>query len=303
MQIHRLFEIVYLLLDTPNITARQLAERFEVSERTIYRDVDVLSGAGIPVYAAKGKGGGIRLLPDYVLDKSLLNENEQEAILLGLKSLAATGGEDPAVTDKLARLFHKAEASWIEVDFSSWGRDPAEKEAFDILKAAILTARLVHLTYYNAAGEQSERVIEPVRLHFKGGRWYLQAYCRTRQAWRTFRLSRIGRAERLEESFPPRPDGPPPLEAAAPPAAVTALSLRFAPTAADRVFDSFRREDSRREQDGSLSVSVWYPEDAWVYGFLLSFGGEVEVLSPPHIRRILKEKARDVLRLYAEYDT
>ena len=214
MQIHRLFEIVYLLLDTPNITARQLAERFEVSERTIYRDVDVLSGAGIPVYAAKGKGGGIRLLPDYVLDKSLLNENEQEAILLGLKSLAATGGEDPAVTDKLARLFHKAEASWIEVDFSSWGRDPAEKEAFDILKAAILTARLVHLTYYNAAGEQSERVIEPVRLHFKGGRWYLQAYCRTRQAWRTFRLSRIGRAERLEESFPPRPDGPPPLEAA-----------------------------------------------------------------------------------------
>ena len=303
MQIHRLFEIVYLLLDTPNITARQLAERFEVSERTIYRDVDVLSGAGIPVYAAKGKGGGIRLLPDYVLDKSLLNENEQEAILLGLKSLAATGGEDPAVTDKLARLFHKAEASWIEVDFSSWGRDPAEKEAFDILKAAILTARLVHLTYYNAAGEQSERVIEPVRLHFKGGRWYLQAYCRTRQAWRTFRLSRIGRAERLEESFPPRPDGPPPLEAAAPPAAVTALSLRFAPTAASRVFDSFRREDIRREQDGSLSVSVWYPEDAWVYGFLLSFGGEVEVLSPPHIRRILKEKARDVLRLYAEYDT
>ena len=297
MQIHRLFEIVYLLLDTPNITARQLAERFEVSERTIYRDVDVLSGAGIPVYAAKGKGGGIRLLPDYVLDKSLLNENEQEAILLGLKSLAATGGEDPAVTDKLARLFHKAEASWIEVDFSSWGRDPAEKEAFDILKAAILTARLVHLTYYNAAGEQSERVIEPVRLHFKGGRWYLQAYCRTRQAWRTFRLSRIGRAERLEESFPPRPDGPPPLEAAAPPAAVTA------PTAAYRVFDSFRREDIRREQDGSLSVSVWYPEDAWVYGFLLSFGGEVEVLSPPHIRRILKEKARDVLRLYAEYDT
>ena len=216
MQIHRLFEIVYLLLDTPNITARQLAERFEVSERTIYRDVDVLSGAGIPVYAAKGKGGGIRLLPDYVLDKSLLNENEQEAILLGLKSLAATGGEDPAVTDKLARLFHKAEASWIEVDFSSWGRDPAEKEAFDILKAAILTARLVHLTYYNAAGEQSERVIEPVRLHFKGGRWYLQAYCRTRQAWRTFRLSRIGRAERLEESFPARrrwkpPRRPPPL--------------------------------------------------------------------------------------------
>ena len=292
MQIHRLFEIVYLLLDTPNITARQLAERFEVSERTIYRDVDVLSGAGIPVYAAKGKGGGIRLLPDYVLDKSLLSEKEREA----------TGGEDPAVTDKLFRLFHKAEASWIEVDFSSWGRDPAEKEAFDVLKAAILNAHLVCLTYYNAAGEQSERVVEPVRLHFKGGRWYLQAYCRTRQAWRTFRLSRIGRAVRLEESFPPRLDGPPPLEAAAPASAVTALSLRFAPTAAYRVFDSFRREDIRREEDGSLSVSAWYPEDTWVYGFLLSFGGEVEVLSPPHIRRILWEKARDVLQMYSEYD-
>ena len=84
MQIHRLFEIVYLLLDTPNITARQLAERFEVSERTIYRDVDVLSGAGIPVYAAKGKGGGIRLLPDFLLDKSLLSREEQNRLLAGL---------------------------------------------------------------------------------------------------------------------------------------------------------------------------------------------------------------------------
>lgn len=140
--------------------------------------------------------------------------------------------------------------------------------------------------------------MNPSACHFKGGRWYLQAYCRTRQAWRTFRLSRIGRAERLEESFPPRPDGrrrwkPPRRRRRYRP--VPALR----PTAAYRVFDSFRREDIRREQDGSLSVSVWYPEDAWVYGFLLSFGGEVEVLSPPHIRRILKEKARDVLRLYA----
>lgn len=251
----------------------------------------------------RARAGGIRLLPDYVLDKSLLNENEQEAILLGLKSLAATGGEDPAVTDKLARLFHKAEASWIEVDFSSWGRDPAEKEAFDILKAAILTARLVHLTYYNAAGEQSERVIEPVRLHFKGGRWYLQAYCRTRQAWRTFRLSRIGRAERLEESFPPRPDGPPPLEAAAPPPPLPPCPCASPPRRPTGCSTASAGRISGGNQDGSLSVSVWYPEDAWVYGFLLSFGGEVEVLSPPHIRRILKEKARDVLRLYAEYDT
>lgn len=175
------------------------------------------------------------------------------------------------------------------MDFSSWGRDPAEKEAFDILKAAILTARLVHLTYYNAAGEQSERVIEPVRLHFKGGRWYLQAYCRTRQAWRTFRLSRIGRAERLEESFPPRPDGPPPLEAAAPPAAVTALSLRFAPTAAYRVFDSFRREDIRREP-GRFSVRVRLVSGGclglWLPPFLRrGGGGAFSAAYPPHPER------------------
>lgn len=208
MQIHRLFEIRLSAAGYPHITARQLAERFEVSERTHLSGCGCPQRRGHPRLCRQGQG---RRHPSAAITSwinSLLNENEQEAILLGLKSLAATGGEDPAVTDKLARLFHKAEASWIEVDFSSWGRDPAEKEAFDILKAAILTARLVHLTYYNAAGEQSERVIEPVRLHFKGGRWYLQAYCRTRQAWRTFRLSRIGRAERLEESFPPRPDGP-----------------------------------------------------------------------------------------------
>lgn len=114
MQIGRLFEMVYLLLERENITAKELAQRFEVSERTVYRDVDALSAAGIPVYTAKGKGGGIRLLPDFILNKSVLSSQEQDNILYGLQSLsAARYPEAGAVLGKL-RTFFLQGGSWLD---------------------------------------------------------------------------------------------------------------------------------------------------------------------------------------------
>ena len=107
MQINRLFEIIYLLLEKGSVTAAALAERFEVSVRTIYRDIDLLSGAGIPVYCSRGRGGGVSLLPDFVLDKSLLSEREQDEILFALQSVAAThaGGEE--VLERVNTLFRR----------------------------------------------------------------------------------------------------------------------------------------------------------------------------------------------------
>ena len=108
MQVNRLFEMLYLLLQKGGMTASALAERFEVSSRTIYRDVETLSAAGIPIYAAKGKGGGIRLLPEFVLNKSLLSENEQNEILFALQSLHAGGAADNRqVLERLSGLFQR----------------------------------------------------------------------------------------------------------------------------------------------------------------------------------------------------
>ena len=132
MQINRLFEIIYILLNKKLITATELAEHFEVSVRTIYRDIDTLSSAGIPIYAVQGKGGGISLLDDYILDKSLLSEKEQHEILYALHSLSgAKAPESDDVLERLNHLVNKNKTSWIEVDFSPWGSD--EKNHISLL--------------------------------------------------------------------------------------------------------------------------------------------------------------------------
>lgn len=195
MQIHRLFEIVYLLMEKGSVTAKELAERFEVSTRTVYRDIDALSGAGIPVYASRGKGGGIRLLPDFVLNKSLLTGAEQDEILFALQSLKATSAsQNSEVFSRLSGLFRKETVDWIDVDFSRWGTGDAEREIFQMLKTAILERRVIAFTYYNTSGVCSERRVEPMKLRFQSNSWYLQAFCLTRENFRIFKTCRMGRS-------------------------------------------------------------------------------------------------------------
>ena len=115
LQINRLLEIVYALLRQKTVTAKELAERFNVSQRTIYRDIDTLSLAGIPVYTEKGKNGGISLLPEFVLSKSFLSEQEQNEILSALQGLSnIKTAETNQVLQKLSSIFNKSAANWLE---------------------------------------------------------------------------------------------------------------------------------------------------------------------------------------------
>ncbi|MDR0273485.1 MAG: HTH domain-containing protein, partial [Clostridiales bacterium] len=146
MQSNRLFEIIYVLLNKKSVTAKDLAERFGVSTRTIYRDVDTLSLSGIPIYTEKGKGGGISLLPEFVLSKSILSEREQNEILNALQGLSNIQNGD-SVLRKLSAVFNKTAANWLEVDFSDWGfRDG---DIFDGFKTAILEKRIASFEYFS----------------------------------------------------------------------------------------------------------------------------------------------------------
>lgn len=192
MQINRLFEIVYILLDRKSVPAKELADRFEVSVRTIYRDIDTLSSAGIPVYASQGKGGGISLLDDNVLDKSVLSEGEQNEILYALQSLtAAQAPQAGGVLQKLGHLFKKDRVNWIEVDFSSWGADGEGAQQFDLFKDAILHRRVLAFEYCNSSGEKNSRSVEPSKLVFKVNAWYLLGLCRTKGELRLFKITRM----------------------------------------------------------------------------------------------------------------
>lgn len=291
MQVHRMFEIIYLLMHKKTLTAKELADQFEVSPRTIYRDIDTLCEAGIPIYTTKGKGGGIRLVDSYILNKSILSEKEQEEILSSLYGLHAVSGDTEQVLSKLSGLFNKTSPSWIEVDLSQWGADDSGK--YQLLRTAILQQRVIVFDYYNSYGQFSRRRVEPLQLWFKHKTWYLRAYCTDKEAVRLFKLTRMKRLEQLEDIFEECPllrtDGllPDPPSRQTP---SIQLVLRIDASQAYRVFDEFEEEQITKEQDGSWLVTVEYPEDEWVYGYLMSYGPYAEVLAPAHIRDMLKER-------------
>jgi len=270
MQQNRLFEIVYILLGQKSITAKELAARFEVSQRTIYRDIDTLSLAGIPVYTEKGKGGGISLLPDFVLSKSLLSEGEQNDILAALQSLGSIrAAETDQVLQKLSAVFNRSAVPWLEVDFSDWSY--TQGGIFQDSKKAILEKRVVEFDYYSTYGEKTRRRVEPLQLWFKSKAWYLRAFCLTRQDVRLFKLTRVKNFVLTEEHFTARNLlAETPLAPEARQRGDVTLRLHIAPEMAYRVYDEFGEDDVERQPDGSFLVHVTWPEDMWVYSTLLS---------------------------------
>ena len=293
----RLFELLYLLVEKREVTAGELAKRLEVSERTIYRDVDALSAAGIPVFTQKGQGGGIRLMDQFVLDKALLSQSQQDEVLFALQAIRATGGGEEALS-RLSALFRRDGGDWLEVDFTDWGSASAERENFSLVKRSILERRPLTFTYYSSAGEKSRRTVEPARLVFKSGCWYLSAFCRSKQDWRIFRLVRMEELTPEEGSCPPRRP-PAQLEPPMPEGyRGVDLRLRFAPSAAWRVRDYFHPRQIAPQPDGTLLVECTFPEDQWLLSFLLSFGGQLEVLAPDYWRDILKEELKKSLEVY-----
>ena len=299
MKNSRLFEILYLLVEKRAVTAGELAQRLEVSERTIYRDIEALSAAGIPVFTQQGQGGGIRLMDQFVLDKALLSQAQQDEILFALQAVLAAGsGLEKETLAQLTALFHREGGDWLEVDFTDWGSGAAERETFTLVKRAILARRPLSFTYYSSAGEKSRRAGDPARLVNKSGCWYLSAYCRTRQDWRIVRLARMEDPTLEEESCPPR-HPPERLEVPSPGGEQgTELRLRFQPSAAWRVQDYFHPKQITRESDSHLLVNCNFPEDQWLLSFLLSFGSQLEVLSPGYWRDILVREGKKFLEVY-----
>ncbi len=295
MQESRLFRIVYFLLNRGQVTAAELAREFEVSVRTIYRDIDALSGAGIPVYAETGRNGGISLLDNYVLDRTILSEKERQDILAALQSLSAAGNTcDKATLDKLSALFRLPSDNWYEVDFSRWGEVAQDNNKFEDLKKAVVCHRCVQISYVGAYTAESSRKIHPLKLLYKSRAWYVKAYCAEKKDFRLFKLNRIIRWELLEEEFIPVSWPEPSEEEKTPEQDQTPIVLRFSREVAYRVYDEFDLNHIQEQENGEMLVTAYMPQDGWLTGFLLSFGAQVEVISPVYLREVLAAQAREI---------
>lgn len=294
----RLFGILHLLLLRGRMTAAELAAHFEVSPRTIRRDIDALCACGVPLYAERGRGGGVRLVEGYVLNRALLSRQEQIDLLAALQSLpAARYPLDGAVLDKLGALFGGRGAPWIDVDFSDWS--DLHRGLFLDLRRAILEQRVVAFTYYNSRGETRARTAEPLQLRFKGRAWYLMAFCRAAQDFRLFKLSRMEDVQLLEERFSrglPQAEEAPSRPAFDAPETV----LRIEASCAYRALDEFEPWQRQRQADGGFLVRVRYPVDDWLVGYILSFGPEAEVLEPPCLREAVREALEKTARRYGK---
>ena len=295
MQVNnRLFEIVYILMQKRKTTAKELADRFEVSTRTIYRDIETLSTANIPIYASKGKDGGIGLLDKYILNKTILSEEEQNQILFALQGMKKVKGQDEKdILEKLSILFNKEINDWIKIDFSNWGN--VQEERFDIIKSAILNKQLIGFTYYNSNGEESKRIVEPLQIWFKDKSWYLVSYCKLKQDYRIFKIARIKEVKMLQEHFEREL---PKEENEQYNFKIIELELEINKAMTYRVYDEFESKEITKKQDGNFIIKVKYPENEWVYGYILSFGEYAKVLNPGYAKNIIKDKLQRTLKNY-----
>ena len=298
MQINnRLFEIVYILVQRKKITAKELAERFEVSTRTIYRDIDTLSRANIPVYAIKGKDGGIGILDQYVLNKTILSEEEQNQILFALQGMKRLRGKDEKdILERLSILFNKEVNDWIRIDFSNWNSDNSQENRFEIIKSAILNRKLIEFTYYNSNGEKRRRIVEPLQIWFKDKSWYLISYCKLKEDYRIFKVARIKEIRVLEEHF--ERELPKENKKEKTNFKTISLELEISKKMAYRVYDEFEDKEITKKENGDFIVKIEYPENEWVYGYILSFGEYMKVVSPIKAKNIIRDKLEKSLKNY-----
>lgn len=298
--LNRLLGIIYILLNRESVTAKELAERFEVSVRTIYRDVENLSMAGIPVYMRKGKNGGISLTSQFVLNKMLVTKEEQDQILAALASLQETGAlREKETMAKLTDFFSAEPENWVAIDFSDWsGR---RQELFEKVRDAILSHKVLSFDYYGQSGIMTRRMAEPLQLLFKEYTWYLRAFCRDREDMRLFKLLRMKRVETTGESFSPQKHLCPKADAlnsdTQDDSYLTMLTLLIDKGEAFRVYDRFEEEEITVLENGDFLVRVKYLMDEWAYGVIFSFGAAAEVIEPVEVRtEILRRLKKMQLR-------
>lgn len=292
--------MVYILLAHDRITAEELSKRLAVSVRTIYRYVDTLSTAGIPIYVVKGRNGGVSLLPEFKVSKALVNEREQIDILTSLKNMRDFDVQDNQALDKLAAVFQQAPVDWLKIDPTIWHKSDTQAKILSQLRTAILKQQFVSFQYLNAKNELFNREVYPLQVIFKNIAWYLTGYSLERQAVRTFKLTRISQLKIAPNQHPEIKEQPWLSEQEQQLQSVkqVQVTLRFAERLKYRVFEEFPKADITRIESGDYEVETDLNEGDWLITYLLSFGSGLTVLEPASLRAEIRNELKKTLANY-----
>ncbi|BFH59630.1 helix-turn-helix transcriptional regulator [Paenibacillus azoreducens] len=315
MKIDRMLAMTVLLLNRGRISAKELADRFEVSTKTIYRDMDTLSRAGIPIAAYSGTSGGFEIMEQYTISRQFLTLDEIYSIFAAVKGVKAALDDQTldGLLDKVETLLYRSRqekevghsvSAELLFDLNPWGQGVNTRGKVSQLRQAIGQSRKVKLQYINMNGSDSEREVEPCRLILKGNVWYLQAYCLLREDFRSFRLSRIQEIDVFEAHFTPRKlplqdtyDWKPEWSSDA---RKSTVRLLFSPLVRHRVWDTFAPDQISLYDDGSVCVEGEFSLDEWFYGMVLSYGGHIKIESPEFVAEEVVRRAQKILDLYSK---
>ncbi len=310
MKIDRLLSIIVILLNKDNITAKELANRFEVSVRTIYRDIETINLAGIPIVSNQGRDGGFSILDNYKMNHQLLTLDDMTSIVVALKNIGnfSDNKHIDLTIDKISNIVPKDKKEEFDYHFNEliicdlpWGyrANSEDKEKYKIIYEGIIKEKLIDIGYINRYGNITERRIEAMSLVLKGLNWYVFSYCHLRNDYRFFKLSRIHKVKLLEENFNRREvryedfknknickNN------------MVDLVLKFSPEVQQRVGEFFHEENIKIDENGYVVVRISFPEDEWVYSMILSYGEFVEVLEPHYIKEIIKDRAQKIYEKY-----
>lgn len=299
MKINRVFEILYILLNREKISSKELAEKFEVSVRTIYRDIEIISGAGIPIFMTQGRNGGISLLQNFTLNKQVLTENEKKDMLIAIQSLNSFNKESAkSIFSKLSSLFGENQRDYIKIDYSGW-ENTIEKQ-FELSKEAILLNKRLSFNYISTKGEKTYREVEPYVLWFKSKAWYLKCFCLEKNEIRLFRLSRITNIRILDENINlTKLDEAVLIEEKkqVQPEKIK-IKLKIDSSQEYRVKDDFLEQDISYDNEKNLIATLNVPENEWLYGYILSYGSFATVIEPEYIVENIKKRLQKNLSNY-----
>lgn len=300
MKIDRLIGILSILLQKDKVTAAELSEKFEVSRRTIARDIVDICMAGIPVVTAQGKGGGISIMEGYKIDRALLSYEDMRAIFTGLKSLDSVCG-----SPRYRRLMDKLSAENSElsklgdqiiIDLAAWDKS-AVSWKIELIKNAIKNGEMITFRYYAPNGE-SIRNIEPYHLIFQWSSWYVWGYCTLRRDYRLFKLTRLSELKNTGKKCESRDIPLYECERLWHLKGQITATVRFDPSVKWRVIDEYGPEIPHFNADGSSELTHTWSNKQNFFGMILSFGSMAEITSPPELRMEFSELVKNISDIY-----
>lgn len=300
MKIDRLIGILSLLLQEEKTTAPELAKRFEVSKRTINRDIEDLCRAGIPICTSQGTGGGISIMDGYRMDRTILTSKDMQMILAGLRSLDSVSG-----SRYYGQLMEKIQAGSSEfitgrdsilIDLSSWYKTSLAPK-ISTIQDAIENRHILDFYYYAPSGE-SKRSIEPYYVIFKWTSWYVYGWCRKRKDYRLFKLNRMDKVRETDKDFSCRNAPVPELSSELVFPRNIILKALFDPEMKWRLVEEFGPDCYEVQEDGRLLLIRDYSDIENLTMWMLTFGDKVEVLEPLEVRNKLKTIAETMIKVY-----